>query len=184
MGLETVINEVEQGGERDAQTILDEAKTEAGEILATANAEAAEYERTRSAAADRDAAQIEAQGNSHAEFEARKLVLETEAELRKELRAKVLSGFAGFSGPLRESHLRKLVDQAKQVIPKGKVWGASADKKFLSDVDGYTFSGETDIAGGLIVEDTKGKVRVDLSYDTLLDGLWRDILRSEADLFR
>ena len=184
MGLQEVVTEVERGAERRAQEIVDEAQAKASEILASAADAAAAYETQRATQARRDADALKGQTLSNAEFEARKIVLETEAELRRELRATVLDGFAGFSGPLRESHLERLVRTASEVVPKGKVWGAKVDKKFLSGLPDHKWAGELDIAGGLIVEDPKGTVRLDLSYDTLLDGLWRDILRAEADLFQ
>ena len=40
------------------------------------------------------------------------------------------------------------------------------------------------ISGGIVVESEDGRTRLDLSYDTLLDGMWRDVLKAEAELFR
>lgn len=184
MGLNEVINEVTESGARRAQQIVDDAQAEASEILAAAASAAADYQAKREADAEREAQQVRAQVASRAEFEARKMVLEAEAALRGELRKMVLDGFAKLSPAKRKGHLASLLAQAKAVIPSGRVWCAAKDKKALEDQKTFDFAGTTDIVGGIVVEDKSGKNRLDLSYETLLDAMWRDILRNEAQLFK
>lgn len=183
MGLDQVVTEVQEGGKRRAQDILDQAQSEASEILAAAADTATAYEKKRADDAERDAKQVRGQIVSRAEFDARKAVLEEEAAMRVELRRMVLAGFSALPGNKRQAHLKKLVAQATAVVPKGRVWCAEIDKKAVQGLAAYDFAGIVDIAGGLIVEDASGRTRLDLSYDTLLDAMWRDVLRSEASLF-
>ncbi len=182
MGLDQVVQEVRDGAERQAKEILDAARAEADAILAKARDAAAAYEAGRMAQATRDAEQLQRQYLSNAKFEARKLVLSTENELRNELRTTLIEGLAGLGAAPRKKHLKALLARAAETVPSGKVWGNAKDAKELKASD-YTYAGDVEIAGGLIVESDDGTVRLDLSYETLLDGLWRDVLKAESELF-
>jgi V/A-type H+/Na+-transporting ATPase subunit E len=184
MGVYQVIGEVRRDGEARAQAILKAARQEADALLAKARDQAKAYEDQRLAQAAREADQARAQAASRAESEARKAVLSAEAELRETLRAKVLEHFAGLPAKAREAHVKALVKTAQGAIPAGKAWGAEKDAAALKAQKAYTVAGTLPIAGGLVVESEDGSTRLDLSYETLLDGLWRDVLKAEADLFR
>lgn len=183
MGLEQVIGEVRRDGDARAQAILDGARREAKQILDQARDAARAYEASRLAAAAKDAAALAAQVASRAESEARKAVLAAESGLRAELRAALLKALAELPVKQREAHLKALVAQAQTVIPAGKAWGASQDTTFLHAQKAYRHAGPAPIAGGLVVESEDGMTRLDLSYETLLDEAWRDILKAEARLF-
>lgn len=183
MGLQDVIGEVESSGRRRAQELLDAAKAESDSIVAAAREKADAYKAQRLQEAERDVEQLHAQMISSAEFEARKRVLGAEAELRAAFQKALLDGFAALPAKTRQAHVKKLLAQAKDVVPDGKVWGAEKDKKALQSQKTFEFAGTTDIAGGIQVESKDGSIRVDLSYETLLQDQWRDVLRAEAALF-
>ncbi len=182
MGLQEVVQEVATVAERRAQDILDAAKAEADGIRADAREQVKAYQADRAAQADRDVAQLQRQLLSNAQFEARKLVLETESELREQLRAIIVAGLAELPSDTRAAHLKTLLTRAKDTVPSGKVWGAAQDADVLKASD-YEHAGDLDIAGGLVVESEDGTIRLDLSYETLLDDVWRDVLRAESGLF-
>jgi vacuolar-type H+-ATPase subunit E/Vma4 len=183
MGLEQVIGEVRRDGDARAQAILESARQEAKRILDQARQQAQAYEAQRMAAAAKDAAALSAQVASRAESEARKAVLAAESELRTELRAALLKALAGLPAKQREAHLKALIAQAQKVIPAGKVWGNAQDTTPLHSQKAYTHAGQAPVAGGIVVESEDGMNRLDLSYETLLDEAWRDILKAEARLF-
>jgi V/A-type H+-transporting ATPase subunit E len=183
MGLEQVIGDVRRDGDQRAQKVLDDAKAEAERILTAAKDKAKMHQDSRATAAAKDAEQLKAQIISSAEFEARKTVLTTEAELRAELKQIILDGFAAIGAGPRKKHITKLLKTAQGTIAKGSVFGAAADAAILEKQDHYTYGGTTDIIGGIIVESESGKNRLDLSYGTLLGDMWRDVLKQEAELF-
>lgn len=183
MGLEAVIEDIRRASERRAQEILSEASQEADRILGEAKETVQAYERERAAQAEKDTQQLRAQSRSHAQFEARKATLTTEVALRDELRDEVLQAFRDLPAARREKHVKALLSRAQDVIPKGTVYGAAADEKTLRSQKSYKYGGTRDIAGGIIVESEDGLVRLDLSYETLLGDLWRDVLRQEQSLF-
>jgi V/A-type H+/Na+-transporting ATPase subunit E len=184
MGVDQVIGEVRRDGEARAQATLKAARQEADALLSAAKAQAAKEEKARLEQAARDSEQAKAQAMSRAESEARKAVLTAEAQLREQLRAQVTAHFAELPAKAREAHLKALLKTATAVIPAGSVWGADADAAALKAAKPYKHAGSLPIAGGIVVESEDGRTRLDLSYETLLDGLWRDVLKSESELFR
>ena len=182
MGLEEVVQEVRQGAQRKAQDILAAAQAEADRLMQDAQSQASAYEQQRLAQAERDVEQIKKQALSHAQFEARKAVLSTENDLRDALRRRIILGLLELDAKTRTAHIKALLKKAQDIIPAGRVWGASKDATALK-AGPYEYAGETDIAGGLIVESGDGKERLDLSYETLLEDVWRDVLAVEAGLF-
>ena len=184
MGVDQVIGEVRRDGEARAQATLSAARKEAEAIVTAAKAAAKAHEKQRLEAAARESEQVKAQAMSRAESEARKAVLTAEAELREQLRAQVMSHFAALPAKAREAHVKALAKTASAVIPAGSVWGAEKDAAALKAAKPYKHAGSLPIAGGIVVESEDGRTRLDLSYETLLDGLWRDVLKAEAGLFR
>lgn len=184
MGLDQVIADVRHDGDSRAQQVLANARKEAEAILAAARAQAAAYEKARLEAAEREAAAAKAQATSRGESEARRAVLAAEAELRDALREQVLAHFAKLDPKTRATHVTALVATAKSVIPAGKVWSAAQDANAIKAQTVYKPAGNLPGAGGIIVESEDGRTRLDLTYETLLDGLWRDVLKAEAALFR
>jgi vacuolar-type H+-ATPase subunit E/Vma4 len=184
MGLDEVIGDVRRDGEARARSVLEAARKEAQGILDAARAQAKQVEAQRMAAAEKEAAAIAAQGASRAESEARKIQLAAEAQLRDELKATVLAGLADLPEKTREKHLKSLLAHAHSVIGKGSVQGAEKDAAYLKAHKTFKHTGSLPIAGGIVVESEDGMNRLDLSYETLLDEAWRDVLKAEAGLFQ
>ncbi len=183
MGLEHIIDEVRQDGDRRAEAILAKAREEAAAILAEAQSRVDEYRVRRETMASREIEQLKVQVASSAEFEARKVVLNREARLRKQLRQTLLDGFASLPANVRKKHMQALAKRASAVVESGRMWASKQDAELVGTLAGYESAGTMDIRGGLVVESKDGTVRLDLSYETLLDDLWRDILKAEAGLF-
>lgn len=183
MGLTEVIGDVRKDGEARAQALLDDAHADATRLLDAAKDKVAAYHAERLAQAERDAAQVEAQIQSHAESEARKHVLTAEAEMRAELRETLLAGFGGLKDAVRAKHVKALIKQGKDVIGKGTVFGAKADTDTLKAQRTFAYGGVANIVGGIVIESEDGLTRLDLSYETLLADMWRDVLKHEAGLF-
>jgi len=183
MSLEQVIVDVRRDGDARAQAIVAAARKEAQGILDAARAQAKSLEQARMAQAEKESAAVTSQAASRAESEARKAVLAAEAQLRSELKATVTKGLGDLPAKTREKHLKTLVAKAHGIIPKGTVWGASQDTAVLTGQKTYKHGGSLPIAGGIVVESEDGMNRLDLSYETILDEAWRDVLKAEAKLF-
>ena len=69
-----------------------------------------------------------------------------------------------------------------------QVYGRADDADLLEDVladyDGYELAGERDCLGGVVVEGANSRVRVNNTFDSVLDTVWEDNLKEvSARLF-
>ncbi|MCA1819668.1 MAG: V-type ATP synthase subunit E family protein [Thermoplasmatota archaeon] len=183
MSLEAVIGEVRRDGDARAQAVVAAARKEAQAILDAARQQAKAVESARMAAAEKESRALASQAASRAESGSRKSILAAEAELRAELKATSLAGLGELPAKTREKHLKSLLAKAHGIIPEGHVWGASQDTAFLAANKTYKHAGSLPVAGGIVVESEDGMNRLDLTYETLLDESWRDVLKAEAGLF-
>ena len=103
--------------------------------------------------------------------------------MRGELRETLLTGFGQLKEAVRSKHIKALLKTGKDVVGKGTVFGAKADEATLKAQRSFAYGGVVDIVGGIVIESEDGLTRLDLSYETLLADLWRDVLRHEAGLF-
>lgn len=183
MGLEQVVADVQRATETKAQSIVEDAKAEAAKLLDAARSDVDAYTNRVMARAQQDADQEHARIVSAAEFEARKMVLTKENDLRAKLRSAIVDGLAKLDAGVRKDHLAKLVQTAQATISSGTLFVTASDADQLPADHGYTVDASLKAAGGLIVESEDRELRLDLRYETLLDDTWRDVLRQEAGLF-
>ena len=81
------------------------------------------------------------------------------ADARKKLEA--------FDDKKREAYIKKLLDKAKKEIDLGYVYCNRKDSKFVKD-----FKAENaEMIGGIIAENKERIIRVDYSFDTLLESI-------------
>jgi len=91
----------------------------------------------------------------------------------------------------REELTRMLLDAAAEEFDDDadvSVYGRSDDQKLitsvLTDYDGFSFAGEYDCLGGVVVESESSRVRVNNTFDSVLDSVWDEHLKElSAHLF-
>jgi V/A-type H+-transporting ATPase subunit E len=182
MGLETVVDDIKQEARARADEIVDEAEQESDETLSEARQEAESIVEQAREEAKKEAEDLREQEVSSAKLEARKMVSREERDLLAELRADVRDELAGLEDG-REDLTRSLLEAGVEELgdEEGAVYAAEGDEELVEDlvddVDGFEYGGTTDVLGGVVVESADGEVRVDNSFDSVLERLWNDSLR-------
>ena len=108
-----------------------------------------------------------------------------------DVREDVESALAELSGDRRQSLTRTLIENAATEFDDGatvSVYGRSDDQELieeiLTDYDGFSFAGERDCLGGVVVESETSRVRVNNTFDSVLDTVWDENLKElSAHLF-
>jgi vacuolar-type H+-ATPase subunit E/Vma4 len=184
-----------RGMEKIGEAILDKVKAEAYNIIAEAESKAEEEiekAKTQLAAkqeaekdrmlqeAREEATRIEAQ----ALVKARQELSTAKAAVVDEIISRVKKGLSGVSGD--SSHLMELVKESTEIlgISKGRVYVSAKDKNTvekLLEKDKELASKIVEIRehegmGGIIVEDSTGKTRIDNTYETRLEMLLPKLL--------
>ena len=80
---------------------------------------------------------------------------------------KVRENLVSLKAPKRKEHIKRLVEKAKKEIDVKYVYCNKTDKKPMGAIK----TQEAEILGGIIAENKKKDVRVDYSYETLLEDI-------------
>lgn len=179
MGLEELRNAIAEKASGDEKGILAEADAEAERIIADAEAQAKRMV-AEAAAEARAASADEARKISSANLRARKIVSETQEALVQQAIAGLSKNLAG----MRKTHKREyekafglLAKQALAEMP-GALIRCSASDAAIAKKFGKVGKA-IECSGGLVAESQDGRVRIDNTFDSLVEER-RDGLKQKA----
>ncbi|MDY6764568.1 MAG: V-type ATP synthase subunit E [Halobacteria archaeon] len=189
MGLETVVQDITEEARARAEEIREEAEQEADEIVKEAEQEAEEIIEEAEQEVENQIKREREQTLSSAKLEAKQLKLRARKELLEELRQDVENELAELEDG-RQELTRMLLDSGIEEIDEdtGTVYAAGKDEDMVREMldthDGFDFGGTSDMLGGVIVESGSGQVRIDNTFDSILDEVWNQRLsRISSELF-
>jgi V/A-type H+-transporting ATPase subunit E len=191
MSLETVVEDIREEARARAEEIRDQARQRADEIVEEAEEEAEQIRDQREREAEATIDQEREQTLSSAKLEAKQKRLEARRDALSSVREAVEERIAGLEGDRREELTRALLDAAAVEFEDSEtvlVHGRADDQELLEDVladyDGYEWAGEYDCLGGVVVESDTSRVRVNNTFDSILEDVWEDDLKDiSAKLF-
>ncbi|WP_276254723.1 V-type ATP synthase subunit E [Halomontanus rarus] len=184
MSLDTVVEDIREEAHARAEDIRAEGEARAEEIESAAEEDAEEIVTDAERAADREIEQLREQRLSSAKLEAKQQRLEARRDVLGEVREHVEKELTALEGDTREELTRELLEAASVEFDAGddvSVYGRSEDATLLesivTDYDGYEYAGEYDCLGGVVVESEQSRVRVNNTFDSILEDVWEDNLR-------
>ena len=178
MGLESVKDEILNSAKSQANAMLAEARKEANRIAAEAEKRIEEMKAKSEAESKRAMDTIKRQEMSSAELESKKMLLEAKKQIVEAVFADARKKIESLPDKKREELLKKSLERAKKDIEIAHVYCSSRDAKFIKGFDVQS----TDIIGGLIAENRERTIRVDYSFETLLQGIKENELQSISKL--
>jgi len=188
MTLDTVAEDIREQARARAEEIHEEADAEAEELLAEAEADADEIREEILGDADRQVEQEREQRLSSAKLEAKQERLEARRDVLQSVRDAVEDEIASLEGDDREELTRALLNAAATEIDSEEgveVYGRADDgaliESILADYDGFSYAGEYDCLGGVVVESQESRVRIKNTFDSVLEGVWEANLREISD---
>jgi V/A-type H+-transporting ATPase subunit E len=172
-------DETREAGEERADEIVSEAERDAEEIVSDAEREV-----------ERAIEQEREQELSGAKLEAKQARLEARREILEEVHDDVEAQIESLEGDEREELTRSLLDAAAEEFDAEsvRVRGAECDAELLesivADYDGFEVGEPIDCLGGIVVESDESRVRVNNTFDSVLEDVWEENLREiSARLF-
>ena len=109
-----------------------------------------------------------------AELENKKMLLEAKKELIESVFIEVRKKLASLDDEKRESYIKKLLEKAENDIEVANVYCNKRDLEFLKDFN----TEAVDITSGLIAENKDTTIRVDYSFETMLQSIKENELQS------
>lgn len=188
MSLESVVEDIREQARAEAEEIREAAKAKADEIVAEAETEAEELIETREREVEREAEQLRERELSSANLEAKQLRLQARREALDQVREAVKTRLTERSDEQRRELTEVLLSSALEEFEDDEalvIHGAEADEEILTDLaaddDRLSVGEPVDRLGGVVVEGTGTRMRVDNSLDAVLDEVWDENLRSISD---
>ncbi|PSQ02485.1 V-type ATP synthase subunit E [Halobacteriales archaeon QS_5_70_17] len=192
MSLDTVVEDIRDEARARAEEIRAEADDRAEQIVADAEADAEEILEEREREVERQIEQEREQTLSSAKLEAKQLRLKARRDVLADVREAVEERIATMEED-REELTRALLDDAAEEFEDGstvRVYGRSDDAALLEGIladaeyEGHEHAGDVDCLGGVVVESESSRIRVNNTFDSVLEDVWEDNLRDvSAQLF-
>jgi len=188
MSLDTVVEDIREEARARAEDIRGDAEAEADGIVAEAEADAEEIRERREAEVERRIEQEREQELSAATLEAKQERLGARRDVVEDVREHVESELAAMEGDTRRELTRSLLeaslsefDEDRSVSVRGRPEDADLLEDLAGEYDRVSHAGEADVLGGVIAESEGSKVRVNNSFDAVLDTVWDDQLKELSD---
>ncbi len=184
MSLDTVVEDIREDAHARAEDIRNDGESRAEEIVSAAEDDAEDILAAANSEVEREVEQLREQRLSSAKLEAKQQRLEARRDVLGEVRETVETELASLDGDTREDLTRTLLEASSVEFDAGddvRVYGRDDDEELLEaildDYDGYEFAGEYDCLGGVVVESDQSRVRVNNTFDSVLEDVWEENLR-------
>ncbi|SFB79697.1 V/A-type H+-transporting ATPase subunit E [Halobiforma haloterrestris] len=186
MSLDTVVEDIREEAHARAEEIRNEGEARAEEIESAAQADAEEIVESAERDVEREIEQLREQRLSSAKLEAKQKRLEARRDVLEDVHEQVEDELATLEGDSREELTRALLEAASVEFDDGddvSVYGREGDRELIESIledaeyDDYEYAGEYDCLGGVVVESEGSRVRVNNTFDSVLEDVWEDNLR-------
>ncbi|WP_255151025.1 V-type ATP synthase subunit E [Halorarius halobius] len=188
MSLDTVVEDIRDEARARAEEIRADGEARAEEIVAEAEDDAQDIVAEAEREVEQQIEQEREQKLSSAKLEAKQQRLEARRETLQDVRERVEAAVADIDGEKREELTRALLDAAATEFEDADtvhVYGRADDQELLGDIvadyDGFEVAGETECLGGVVVEAEASRVRVNNTFDSVLEEVWEENLREISE---
>jgi V/A-type H+-transporting ATPase subunit E len=169
MGLEQVLQEVQARAAQERTRLEAEASSARQDALKAAQGAVEDHRKKALERASRDIVRLKTQEAASTELELKREELQMERELIERTLRTAQERLRALPRERNEAALRHLLDRYERegthvlTVPK--------DDLFVKMATSLTHGGHVDASGGVVVTNTEGSVRLDLTFDTLMRDL-------------
>ena len=187
MSLETVVEDVEDEARARAEEIREQAEAEADEIVAEAEADAERIREERLAEVESQIDQEREQALSSAKLEAKQERLGARRDVLEDVHDEVEAAIANLDGDGRRELTETLLDASLAEFDDDEdvaVYTRAEDVDLLEDLvadRNAEVDGEVDCLGGVVAESDTSRVRVNNTFDSVLESVWDDELKNISE---
>ncbi|WP_058367074.1 V-type ATP synthase subunit E [Haloparvum sedimenti] len=186
MTLDTVVEDIRDEARARAEDIRGDAEAEADEIIEAAEADAERIREERLDEVERTIEQEREQELSSAKLEAKQERLAARRDVLSDVRDRVEDELAELEGDRRRELTETLLEGALADFEDEsvEVYGSADDQELLADLCAdrdATVAGEIDCLGGVVVESDTSRVRVNNTFDSVLEEVWDDELKQLSE---
>ncbi|MBI2145232.1 hypothetical protein HYU18_02810 [Candidatus Woesearchaeota archaeon] len=170
MGLEKVKQEILEKARQEAGSIIEAATSESKAIVRAAEKQANEGEEVAEKEFQKASESMKKREAASADLELQKQMLAAKSELIEQVFIEARKMLGSLPDKKREAHIASLIDLAKREMPVSSLRCSTRDARIVESKAGkLRIIREEGMLGGIIAESSDGRLRVDYSYESLLE---------------
>jgi V/A-type H+-transporting ATPase subunit E len=181
MGLDKVVKDISDKTETESKAIAAKAAAEAAGIKKNAEAEATQIVAAELAKADQSISRMRQRELSSAKLDIKKSKLNAEKDVLADVHASFVKQLSALPGEKKVDIIQKLIKLAKKDIPAGKIYTNAADADLVKG-SGYTYGGNINCLGGILVTSEDGSINLDYTFDSILEDVWTSSMKQISDI--
>ena len=178
MGLEELKNEIIEEAEKRAKQIIEDGKKEADSITAKAKEQIKGYKAKLREDENNLILNLEKMKIAQTRSEIKKQLLDKKKSVIDSVFEEAIKKIKNFPDKKRRQYLENLLEKAKKELDIARIYCSKKDSKFLKDIECVP----EDITGGLIAENKESTMRIDYSFDTILENIKENSLQEVAKI--
>ncbi len=180
MGLENVVNDILEQAKSEVATIEAEAQDEADNIINEAKAKAKTIITEIQAKIEADIQRKIKQEKSSAQLEVKRTALNAKKDVLDSVYESAREAISSLSSEKNVELLKAILDNYGS--DGTRVYSNGRDARLVQEMTDLTFMGEIDCIGGLVIENDDGSVRLDNTFDNILDDVSEQTLKPVSDI--
>ena len=166
MGLEAVKEEIIRNAKESSSALIAEARREANRITKDAEKKIEEMRAKSEEETKKSIEIIKKQQLAAADLESKKMMLDAKKQAIEKVFEETKAKLASLDDKKREAIIKRLLEKVSKEIEVNHVYCGKKDQKFIKGI-----AAEPEIIGGIIAENKVKTIRVDYSFDTMLDSI-------------
>ena len=189
MSLETVVEDIREKARGDAERILSESDAEGKEIIDKARKEASVNRAVGKEEISRKIELEKEQKFSRTNLAAKQKTLEKKRDLLELVRQEIENEISQIKGKEREELTGKLIESSikefigvKDVFVYGNLEDEKLLKSLLKKHKGVKYGGEYEWIGGVVMESESARMRVNNTFDSIIETVWTEELKNISEL--
>ncbi|WMW24420.1 V-type ATP synthase subunit E [Methanolobus sediminis] len=180
MGLETVVKDIMDAAHAEVSKLDSEADAEVALILDDAKQNAKRIMGERLAKAEDDIKKIRQQDISSANLEVKRTLLNARKEILEKVYVQAVETISGFSPEKNEELLKELITEYE--ANGSKIYSNAESEELVKKLSSLEYAGNIDCLGGVAIENEDGTIRLDYTYDVLLNSVNERLLKQTSDI--
>ena len=169
MGLETVVKDITDVANAEASKINADADAEVSNILDEARQSAKKIMGDRLAKSEDDIKKLRQQEISSANLEVKRKMLNARKEVLDKVYSQTTDLIANLPSSKNEELLKAIID--KYQGSGAKIYSNKDSEKLVTKLSSLAYAGNIDCIGGVVIENENGTIRLDYTYDIILDSV-------------
>jgi len=180
MGLEIVVKDIQEGARAEASRIKAEGDAKASEILNEAKEIQKKMLGDSLAKAEEDLQSLHQQVISSANLEVKRITLNKRKELLDTVYKQTIEKIKSMPASKKEELLKHILN--KHEASGARVYSSKDSEQIVKKLTSLNYAGNIDSIGGVVLDNEDGTVRLDFTYDSILENVYEHSLKQISDI--